>query len=451
MELPNHPVLKGPHMTRRKNFHWKLSILAAVWVSPAGALGAIPERPIPFAQFIQDTRSARFEDYARQRSAVRDPRNFEEMKAHILRLYEGVHPTNSFFENGSFVDCVPLRQQPGLRGALPARPDKAAIAPAQRRGASIGGRLPATRALDLTLKPNEKDRFGSVKYCRSGTIPMRRITLEEMSRFDSLGGFLRRGKSGEGERKGPELPADSSSHYYARGLQYVDNLGGDAWLNVWSPTVADSRMSLSQLWVVGEGSNPKQTVEAGWQVYPSVWDSDNAALFIFYTSNDYKDGCYNTECDKFVQVASNVYLGNGFDHYSTSGGGQWGFNLQWKRSNAGNWWLFYKGPGNYIAVGYYPKSLFGTGYLSRQANKIAFGGEDTGKPSAKQMGSGSLAANGWTKAAFQKSVFYIDTNVVSQWNNLTKYESDPSCYTADIHNIYGSWGTHLYFGGPSCH
>jgi hypothetical protein len=49
-----------------------------------------------------------------------------------------------------------------------------------------------------------------------------------------------------------------------------------------------------------------------------------------------------------VQIANNVYFGKGFDHYSSTNGGQWGFNLQWKRAPDGNWWLFYKGPGNYI-------------------------------------------------------------------------------------------------------
>src|SRR6185437_9653664 len=89
-----------------------------------------------------------------------------------------------------------------------------------------------------------------------------------------------------------------------------------------------------------------------------------------------------------------------------------------------------KGPGNYIAVGYYPKSLFGNGTLASNATKIAFGGEDTGSASAKQMGSGSLSADGWQKATYQNRAFFIDTSTVSQWANLTKFESNPDCYTA---------------------
>lgn len=409
---------------------------------------------VPLTTFIERTREAKFATFATAKAAVRDEAAFEEMKQHLLQLYAGVKPTNTFYDGLHFVDCVPIKQQPSLRGAEPEMPDKSAVQPgfsASEPGLSRSDvpKDARTQSLDITLKPDQKDQFGNTMFCKPGSVPMQRMTLEDLTRFPTLSDFLRRGKVGEGESHGQrDLPADES-HYYARGTQYVDNLGGDAWLNVWNPTVAAHRMSLSQLWVVGEGDKPKQTVEAGWQMYPDVWGS-KSALFIFYTTNAYKDGCYNKECDGFVLVANNVYLGGCFTHYSSTDGGQWGFNLQWKRSSTGSWWLFYKGPGAYIAVGYYPKALFGNGYLASKANKIAFGGEDTGNPTAKQMGSGSHAAGGWKHAAFQNFAFYIDSNVVSQWANLTKYEPDPTCYTADLHNIYGSWGTYLYFGGPSC-
>ena len=93
-----------------------------------------------------------------------------------------------------------------------------------------------------------------------------------------------------------------------------------------------------------------------------------------------------------------------------------------------------------LAVGYYPHSLYGNGTLATKATKIAFGGEDTGQLSAKQMGSGQKANAGWQKPAYQNMIFYIDTNTTSQWANLDKYESNPDCYTTDLHDIYGNWG-----------
>jgi hypothetical protein len=94
--------------------------------------------------------------------------------------------------------------------------------------------------------------------------------------------------------------------------------------------------------------------------------------------------------------------------------------------------------------------LYGEGGLATRAAKIAFGGEDTGKPSALEMGSGRKASENWQNAAYQNMIFYIDTNTTSQWANLEKYESNPDCYTADVHNISGSWGTYIFFGGPKC-
>lgn len=431
--------------------------------SADAAEGETPKKFVPYPQFISETKDAKPQDFgAKSDGRVRDAAAFEEMRSYILSYYDGIAVKHSFVEDGRTVDCVPIEQQPSLHSGKggekselrPAPITRPITPPKPEKGAAAPG---STRAIDLTLKKGKRDVFGNELYCAKGTIPIRRMTLDDIMRFPTLRDFLRAGKWDDGslDREGRthpnrNNPDDSSTHYYARGYQFVDNFGGDGWLNVWSPTVAKDSMSLSQLWVVGSEGEGKQTVEAGWQVYPNKWGSDKAALFIFYTTKNYSDGCYNLECKGFVQIANNVYLGKGFTHYSSSGDGQWGFNLQWKRHTDGNWWLFYKGNANYIAVGYYPKTLFGTGTLASKATKVAFGGEDSGDASAKQMGSGALAADGWQKAAFLNFAFYIDTSTVSQWANLTKYESNPDCYTATINNIYGSWGTYLYFGGPKC-
>jgi hypothetical protein len=436
-----------------------VGVLAAAFAGTAisdAASAQTRPRFVAFQSFVSETRAAAPVDYlGKDQARVRDANAFGEMKAYVLDLYRGVQVRHSFAESGHAVDCVPLEQQPGLRGASEAdkrsarNPDKAAPAPTIQETRPVPGR---THSLDLTLHAGKRDAYGNDMACPRGTIPMRRVTLQEIVRFPTLADFLHAGKIDDGSLdRRPEQKPGAGAHYYARGFQFVDNLGGDAWLNVWSPTVESGRMSLSQLWVVGAEGADKQTVEAGWQVYPDKWGSSQAALFIYYTADDYKKtGCYNLQCDGFVQVANNVYLGRGFDHYSATGGDQWGFNLQWKRNTDGNWWLFYRGPGDYIAVGYYKSALFANGSLANKAAKIAFGGEDSSVPLALQMGSGEKASGGWQKAAFQNKIFYIDTGTVSQWSNLSAQEIVHDCYTADIHNIFGDWGTYLYFGGPKC-
>src|SRR5215475_789255 len=52
---------------------------------------------------------------------------FAEMKSHILGLYEKVEAPHSFVdETGAIFDCIPIEQQPALRGsteAVPKAPD----------------------------------------------------------------------------------------------------------------------------------------------------------------------------------------------------------------------------------------------------------------------------------------------------------------------------------------
>lgn len=423
------------------------------------------EKEIPFNDFITEIRTAQFKDYAGRTGArVESEAAFEEMRQHLLFLYDGVTPINTFIgRDDQFVDCVPIEQQPGLRDPKtgPQRlVREAPAASAARKTVTDGGSGDAPkrhRIADLTLKPGVRDRFGREMYCRVESIPMRRVTLEQMTRFRNLQDFFSKGAGRfqarplHGQDRPGLLVPGAENHYYAAAFQNVDNFGGDSWLNLWSPAVSDHEMSLSQIWVSGGTGADTQTVEAGWQVMPDKWSSNNAALFIFYTPDNYAGGCYNIGCG-FVQIANNVYLGAGFDHYSVRDGGQWGFNIQVKRATDGNWWIFYRGPAEYIPIGYYPRSLYGGGVMSMKADSIGWGGEDTGETHALQMGSGAGPAEGFGRAAYHDVVFYIDTSTVSQWSNLFAVEQPgATCYSTAITNASGKQPkTYFYFGGATC-
>src|SRR5438128_8424849 len=65
------------------------------------------EKFIPFGAFLQGVREARFMDYAgREDVKVRDKTAFEEMRAHVLRMYEGVRQTHTFVSGGQYFDCI---------------------------------------------------------------------------------------------------------------------------------------------------------------------------------------------------------------------------------------------------------------------------------------------------------------------------------------------------------
>jgi hypothetical protein len=112
----------------------------------------------PFGQFVRGLEMARAGAYVgTPGAAVRDAAAFDEMRRYLLRLYQGVTVRRSFAVGGQVFDCVPIGQQPGLRGAAPDPVPSAATTPSA---------------------------------CGAGTIPMRRVTLGEITRFATLADFL---------------------------------------------------------------------------------------------------------------------------------------------------------------------------------------------------------------------------------------------------------------------
>jgi Neprosin len=405
----------------------------------------------------QKIRTARFSDYEGRLGVRVDAKAFEEMQKYLLERYEGVETVNSFVRDNTYVDCIKTESQPSVRqqGIREiAKPPLSSEVEAGRRRAEPG----QNRYAESPLKLGLKDRFGNPVACPEGTIPMQRITLDMLVRYRTLRDFLAKIPRGRGvptpPRKDSEFRPDwESTHLHAYGYQYVTNYGGNSWLDLWNPS---GDFSLSQQWYVGGSGGNTQTVEGGWQVLPDKYGTNKAVLFIYWTADDYQNtGCYNLDCSGFVQTNSNWYLGGTWDHYSSTGGGQWGFELQWKLY-LGNWWLFLKGPGNFEAVGYYPTSIYKGGQLATNSTLIEYGGEVARKTGDiwPQMGSGAQANAGWQYAAYQNTIFYIPKDIddgVGVWASLmTSDETLASCFTIDYvsANSGSTWGTYIFFGGP---
>jgi len=414
---------------------------------------------VSFDEFLQNVRDASFEDYAaREDAQVRDDDSFEEMRNHILNMYDGVEYVSTFVVDNQYFDCITIESQPSARlqdiEILNEAPDGSLLSEEQ-----VGESPGIGEGIESPLRMGLTDAFGNPIACDEGTIPMARITLEILTRFETLNDFFGKGPDGMGqEPPDPQLeeePEESAvEHKYAAARQYVTNFGGNSWLNLWNPTIGtDEIFSLSQQWYAAGSGDAKQTVEGGWQVYPQKYDTNNAVLFIFYTADNYDTKkCYNLDCAAFVQINNNWYLAGPWSDYSSTGGTQWGFEMQWKLFED-NWWLFIRGPGEYEAVGYYPGSLYDDGLLTESAERITYGGETAGKGSYPEMGSGAFANQGWQQAAFQNTIFYIprnENNGVGVWADLFEIEPSPDCYTIDITpaNEGGSWGTYIFFGGP---
>src|SRR5690242_19002273 len=64
---------------------------------------------VPFNAFLNDVRASHYSNYVgRQGVKVRDEAAFEEMRAHILLMYGGVHPIHTFVVDRQPFDCVPI-------------------------------------------------------------------------------------------------------------------------------------------------------------------------------------------------------------------------------------------------------------------------------------------------------------------------------------------------------
>jgi hypothetical protein len=397
---------------------------------------------IPYNQFVASLAAAQADTFiGAPDTAVASTADFLDMQTYLLRLYLGVHVKHSFMLGDVTVDCVPIAEQPGVR-----------LVP----GAEIPQPTPDTdttvgRAQGLD---GSSDQFGNRRACAVRTIPMRRATLEDLTRFRTLKEFLEKGPDGGGHAPDPMSgnAAAAAMHRYAVVEEDTDNQGAASTLNLWSPPVAGNAFfSLAQLWVVGGEGATRQTAEAGWIVYPRKF-GNMAVLFIYFTPDNYLSGCYNLGCG-FVQTNHSVMLGMGFPAYSRPGiAPQILLPVAYNFSH-GEWVLSVNG----AQIGYYPVSVYNGGQNSKHATQIIFGGEtDSAVAPWPPMGSGvapkASSNSNFTYVAFQENIKYY--NLGSNGGiglipkNLTTYNSAPHCYRAtEPELIDADQNLFFYFGG----
>ncbi|MFY2560251.1 neprosin family prolyl endopeptidase [Corallococcus terminator] len=410
---------------------------------------------------------------------VRDSAELAKMKDYVDSLYDAKAVVHRFTsQGGDGIDCVPLYEQPALRQPgmenhrIQLAPGTEPVLPPNRLAPSPTAPEAGWRAHPATLEgfeaaPDDLDATGALRRCPAGSVPIVRLTLDTLKRFESLEDFrskvpghLRGNVSVETDKlrslggPTPSLRAGPTAlHQYAHASQGVANLGAEAFFNIWSPfTELSSEFSLSQMWVVRGSGSTLETVEAGWQKYRDLYGDDRARLFIYFTPDNYgSGGCYNLSCGAFVQTNTTVPIGGGFSQYSVFNGPQYEFKLMWfKDGTTGNWWLKYQD----IWVGYYPRARFDAAGLADRADVIDFGGEiidnrNGNLHTSTDMGSGSYPGQGFTFAAYTRNMVYVDTtNTYREAASLGAWRNDSNCYDITLGNNPGGWGRYFYFGGP---
>lgn len=159
---------------------------------------------VNFKQFSRNTERAEYEDYAKKEgSKVKDAAQFQRMKDHVMSMYKEVKVRNSFVLGPDHIDCVDVKTQPGLnRDGKRLTLEKP---PAPNIAAEEKDNAPASKSVEPMLSKRKKDPHGNVQFCEPGSIPMRRITLDELVRYETLADFFNKyGKAGE--KGNPEPP-----------------------------------------------------------------------------------------------------------------------------------------------------------------------------------------------------------------------------------------------------
>ncbi|WP_281557940.1 neprosin family prolyl endopeptidase [Thalassomonas sp. RHCl1] len=289
----------------------------------------------------------------------------------------------------------------------------------------------------------------TTSQCDQGTIPLRRLSIKQLTRFKTLNDFM---KKKADHLTAPLTDGPTDLHQYAVAGKTADNLGIISSMSAFNPYVEQSsEFSLTQIWAVGGSGDNRETVEAGIQKYRDLYGDDWPRIFIYFTPDNYgSGGCYNLSCSGFVQTNNSITIGSRLSTYNQIDGDQVEMTMSLIREQTlGHWWLQVNG----TYLGYWPNNLFDASGIGEKAERTSAGGEiihkHTSRHTLTDMGSGRFASEGWKKAAYHRMIRYINTS-----NQYVNYASpyfavtDSDCYSIDFTASSGNWKSYFYFGGP---
>lgn len=367
--------------------------------------------------------------------------------------------------DGDIIDCVDIYKQPALdhpalkNHSIQMRPSYIPV-PDSIKSQNHS----SSRSIPLQVW----QRSGS---CPKGTIPIRRVSKQDLLRFYDIERFGRKNpqfvntsesynRQGHGDRTvvindgtvslGPQVNL-SSAMLVATVYHFV---GSRASLNVWNPRVASpDEYTTSQIWLLGGGRDDYESVEAGWMVNPKLYGDKQTRLFAYWTSDASKTtGCFDLLCSGFVQTSTKVALGAAITPVSSVFGPQYEIRVSiYMDKKTDNWWLRIN---DNTDLGYWPSSLF-SDYLKSSATLAQWGGEvyspDVRKSphTTTAMGSGSFAEDLFDVASYVAHIRVMDFSFTWKYPQYVgTYADEWNCYSA-YHYVPGYMTEPvLFFGGP---
>ncbi|KVI07854.1 protein of unknown function DUF239 [Cynara cardunculus var. scolymus] len=359
--------------------------------------------------------------------------------------------------DGDIIDCIHKRKQAALDHPLLKNHKIQRVPPEMPKARSIstqddeedgGGKSANVSQSEGYIRRGAWQMWHqNGERCPKGTVPVRRSTVHDVLRANSLYDFgkKRRGKIVPVARR-VDAPDVVSGNGHEHAIAYTGSsneiYGAKATINVWDPKIeVINEFSLSQIWVLSgsfDGSD-LNSIEAGWQ------------------SDAYQaTGCYNLLCSGFVQTNSRIAIGAAISPLSAFAGSQFDVTIViWKDPKLGNWWM---GFGDNTLVGYWPAELFT--HLADKATMVEWGGEvvnsrANGEHTSTEMGSGHFAEDGFGKASYFRNLEIVDSdNSLISAHDISTLAENTNCYNIKS-SSNNQWGTYFYYGGPGknaqCH
>ncbi|KAF3581064.1 hypothetical protein DY000_02032177, partial [Brassica cretica] len=361
--------------------------------------------------------------------------------------------------NGEIIDCISIANQPAFDHPM-LKNHTIQMTPSSYPHEVLTEEDNApTPSNDEEQPENTVQPWQLVGECPENTIPIKRITKEDLLREDNIKNHGNKSNISQPHQfYHPKDTTNYSGHEYAiTSVSDGPYRGTKAQINVWKPRVQEvGESSISQISIIGgkfdAGLN---SIQAGSHVHPALYGDDNPRFFIYWTVSSHKlflkkKNVLINWCPGFVQINKKLTPGYLLTPISTYNGPQVKFTIQmWKDPKTGNWWLQLN---DQELIGYWPKEIF-TNLADEGASVIEWGGEvvnkkKDGQHTTTEMGSGHFPSEGFGKASSFEVIKIIDmNNGLIDPVKVKTLVSRPACY--DIKTGYDKkYEVFFYYGGP---
>jgi hypothetical protein len=369
-------------------------------------------------------------------------REDERVRAFLDARYMAKDVHHSFHTKfGETIDCIDFFAQQGVK-ELAARGTPIKELPVPPAQPNIP---PDLQDVFFTGTPDDE---GKPRACPRGSVPILRVSAEQIRIAGGLDAFVDAHrykvspfKVEDGSEVAP--PAPNLSNYGHVTQEYTGSdpvIAARATLNIAKPSViggaAVTNHAIMQAWLVDDRNGTTQTVEVGTNVAPTLYGNRNTHFFIFATSNNYGNGCYNnvsgkpSSCLTWVGYSGATLTPGMTLSTSTFNGTQRELQILL---------YYYRGAWNIDGAGYYPATNFTGPMASGSANRFLAGGEvyDVTQSWYVPMGSGADPRAGYGQAAYwnapgDNGLSIIDLNGIF---NTTSFGSPSSTRPSDYFAI----------------